>query len=97
MNGLYGKLESVTDRESFFDFVRALIEDRKGEVAKEKLGPSNSYVPGANGWENTTIEDYLEAALAWAEDTQMGQTQGLSEELSWKAIAIFLYCGKIYE
>jgi hypothetical protein len=88
MSDLYEKLERVTDRQSFFDFVKALIEDREDEVAKEKSNPSNSYGPGANGWENSTIESYLAAALAWAKDTQMGQTQGLTEELSWKSFAV---------
>jgi hypothetical protein len=94
---LLEKLEQVTDRDSFFAFVKALIEDRKDEIAKEKITPSNPYGPGANGWENGTIEDFLEAALAWAKATKMGQSQELSGEPSWKAFAVFLYCGKIYE
>ena len=96
MSDLNEKLELVTNRESFLEFVRALIEDRKDEKAKERVKPSNPYGQGANGWENTTVEDYLEAALAWAEATR-GRTQGLSEEVTWKGFALFLYCGKIYE
>jgi hypothetical protein len=38
-----------------------------------------------------------EAALSWAEDTDMGVDQGLPPEPSWRAFAVFLYCGKIYE
>ena len=94
---LVNKLEQVTDRYSFLVFVKALIEDRKDEKAKELITPSSPYGPGANGWENGTIEDFLEAALAWAEVTKMGQSQGLSEEPSWKAFAVFLYSGKIHE
>ncbi|HEX8220489.1 MAG TPA: hypothetical protein VF914_14930 [Chloroflexia bacterium] len=94
---LYDLLEQVRDRGSFFVFVRALVEDWEDEVQKEKLSPSSPYGPGANGWENGTIGAYLEAALRWAETTQMGQTQGLPREPSWKAFAHFLCCGKIYE
>ena len=97
MNDLSQKLEQVKDRESFFDFVRALIEDRKEEVIQERQIPGSPYGPGANGWENITIESFLEAALSWAEATQMGQTQGLAAEPSWRGFAVFLYSGKIYK
>jgi len=94
---LIDKLEQVRDRDSFFAFVRALIEDREDELAKEKITPTHPYSAGANGWENKTIEAFLESALAWAESTSMGKTQGLPEEPSWKSFAVFLYLGKIYE
>jgi hypothetical protein len=97
MTELVKKLERVDDCESFLDFVRALIVDRKKEVMKERVDPDSPYVFGQDEWENGTIESFLEAALAWAEATKMGQTQGLSEELSWKSFATFLYCGKVYE
>jgi hypothetical protein len=88
-------LDQVSDRESFFRFVRALIADKEDSAARERLSPSSPYGPTANGWENGTIEAYLDAALAWAESTNMGQ--GLPAEPSWKSFADFLYCGKIYE
>ncbi|NJK48241.1 hypothetical protein HC931_08685 [Candidatus Gracilibacteria bacterium] len=97
MTELDAKLKMVSDRESFFDFVRALIADRENEVTKERIDPNSSYFLNTNKWENETIESFLESALACAEATEMGQTQGLPEELSWKSFATFLYCGKIYE
>lgn len=90
-------LEQVSDRASFFAFVRALIADRADAAAKEQVEPSNPWGPGANGWENDTIEAFLEAALRWAEDTNMGVSQGLADAPTWRAFAVFLYCGKIYE
>jgi hypothetical protein len=80
-SNLHEKLDQVESRDSFFDFVRALIQDRRNPA----------------GWENDTIEGFLEAALAWAEDSGMGESQGLTEDQIWKMFAVFLYCGKIYE
>jgi hypothetical protein len=89
--------DTVHDRESFFAFVRALAADRRASVAAERQAPSSPYGPQAGGWENATIESFLEAALSWGEDTDMGVSQGLPAEPSWQAFAAFLYCGKIYE
>ncbi|MGL4422434.1 MAG: DUF7660 family protein [Gemmataceae bacterium] len=88
---------TVTDREAFLRFVRALMEDRQASVAAEKIVPSSPYAPAVGGWENVTIEAFLEAALAWAEATEMGENQGLPAGPSWRAFAAFLYCGKVYE
>jgi hypothetical protein len=81
---------NVHDVETFLAFVSALASDRRASVAAERLAPSSPYGPAAGGWENTTIEDFLESARAWADC-------GLPEEPSWQAFAIFLHCGKIYE
>lgn len=89
-------LKRVSDRDSFFAFVRALVADRRDEEAKEQVRPSSPWGPGANGWQNGTIDAFLDAALAWAEVTGMGESQGL-DAVSWQAFATFLYCGKIYE
>jgi hypothetical protein len=90
-------LETVKDRESFLDFVRLLAIDRASEVAIEKTSPSSPHGAGANGWENGTIESFLDAAVRWAEDSKFGSSQGLSSDNHWKQFAVFLYCGKIYE
>jgi hypothetical protein len=91
-------LEQVHDRESFFEFVRALIADREEAVRRERESPSDPYATtDAGGWANTRIERFLDAALRWAEDTNMGVRQGLPKEPGWKSFAVFLYCGKSYE
>lgn len=90
-------LEKVKDRDSFFKFVEALIKDREAAKNQEREKPSNPYGPDAGGWENVEIETYLEAALAWAETTRMGASQGLPEAPTWMSLATFLYMGKIYE
>jgi len=96
MEELEEKLGAVVDRESFLAFVKALIADREDEVSKEKEKPSGAWGAGANGWEHGTVEGYLEAAVAWAEDSR-GHAWELSAEPSWKVFARFLYSGKTYE
>ena len=90
-------LEAVTDLPSFLEFARLLEADRADEVRKEAIHPSHFGGPGANGWENGSIEAFLGAAISWAESTDMGLSQGLSPDNPWKRFAGFLYCGKIYE
>jgi hypothetical protein len=90
-------LDQVRDRDSFLEFVRALIRDREASVASEHESPGSPWGPDAGGWENLTIESFLGAALSWAEDAGLEIHQGLPEEPSWRAFASFLYCGKIYE
>ena len=90
-------LDSVSDAASFLAFARLLAADRVDEVRKEAASPSQPYGPGANGWENGTIEAFLESAISWAEATDIGLSQGLTPDNPWKRFAVFLYCGKIYE
>jgi hypothetical protein len=85
-------LDQVSDRETFLTFVKALVEDRKDSIELETVNPSSPYGSEAGGWENTTLESFLEAALAWAVESKQ-----LPNVASWKAFAEFLYCGKIYE
>lgn len=89
-------LEAVVDRDSFLAFVKALIVDRRHEVAKGKGSPSSPWGAGANGWEHGTIEGYLEAAVAWMEDS-CGTAWESPAEPSWKSFAAFLHHGKSYE
>jgi hypothetical protein len=94
---LHEALESVSDSKSFLAFARLLAEDRADEVRREADSSSSPYGPGANGWENGTIEAFLEAAVSWGEATDVGLSQGLEPDNPWKRFATFLYCGKIYE
>lgn len=86
-------LERVDDQASFLAFVKALAEDRRAKAATEAAHP---YGGQPDGWENVTIDSYLDAAVAWAEDSR-GLPTGLASEPSWRGFATFLYCGKIYE
>jgi len=82
MTQLHKQLEAVDDEATFLAFVQALAVDRRND---------------AEHWENGTIEDFLEAANAWAEASDFGASQGLSAASPWRKFATFLYCGKIYE
>lgn len=93
---LHECLDRVVDRATFLAFVQVLVEDREDEVAKERERPSSPYGHGANGWQNGTIEAFLDAALRWAESS-LDREEGLPLQPSWKAFADFLYCGKLYE
>lgn len=93
----YELLDAVTDANSFLLFVEALIDDRAKEVRLQKTTPIDDFGRGPNDWENHTIEDFLEAAHAWAKTTNFGDTQNLKGASPWKKFATFLYLGKIYE
>lgn len=71
-----------TDEEEFLAAARALEADRRGFP---------------KSWENQTIEDFLEAAIAWAEDSKFGAKQGLDGATPWRKVIAFLEAGKIYE
>ncbi len=89
-------LDKVIDQVSFLEFVKALQADKKNEDIKEKEKPASPYSSGHNGWENNTISSYLEASIAWAEDSNFGEAQAETEN-TWKKLAMFLYSGKAYE
>ena len=93
---LQSKLDAVHDEDSFVAFVSALAADRAEEARKEKESPSSPYGPGANGWENATIESYLESAAAWAVDWKKSP-QYRPPVNPWKRCAEVLYAGKSYE
>lgn len=97
MPNLNELLDSVNDERSFLAFANALALDRVESREKEKNSPSSPYGAAVNGWENTSIEDFLDGAIAWGEASNLGISQGLSPSNPWRRFATFLYCGKIYE
>ena len=93
-DNLQALFEAVCDEISFISFLEALSADRADEVRKEQARPSSPYSPGANGWENTTIEDYLASAAAWAIDWKKKHPFPTNP---WKCCAQILLAGKSYE
>lgn len=94
---LTDELENVVDLETFLNFVQVLIDDWEDNEKEGKFRRPDLSASSADDWQNGTIGSYLEAAFAWARTTEMGKKQGISSSLSWKAFALFLYMGKIYE
>jgi hypothetical protein len=97
MKNLYALLDQVTDESSFVQFVSALAEDWEDERRKEAAAPSSPWGPGANGWENTTIGDFLATAAAWAESSRRGLPLYEPPGNPWTRCADILLAGKIYE
>ena len=91
---LHKILEEVNDETSFLIFVDALCKNRQIAVIEQQ---KDDCFYNHHGWENDTIESFLEAAKAWAIDSKFGTNQGLSDSSPWKKCAAFLYSGKIYE
>jgi hypothetical protein len=98
-------LELVNDQTTFLEFVRVLAADRaEGQRLLEAGGGVGFKMPDGtrlidcddNGWRNFTIADFLDASVAWAEASEFGARQGISQN-PWRQFATFLYCGKIYE
>ena len=94
---LHEACDAVKDQTTFLVFARLLLADREAAANQHPKFPSIMEGPAAGGWENVFIETFLEAAIAWAEDSNFGVNQGLSPENPWGQFASFLYCGKIYE
>jgi len=55
--------KAVTDETSFLAFVRELAADQRLAVNLEEQEPDRYGAP--RGWQNATIEQFLEAAVAW--------------------------------
>ena len=92
----------VEDEESFIRFAKALIADRENAAKLESTSPTPGTGPDAGGWENRTIEDYLDGAVAWAENSDFGRRMAfpefeMKEASEWKRFAAFLFAGKVHE
>lgn len=66
---LHEQLESVIDEKTFLAFTHALLLDRVAAATVESKVESSPFDQDAGCWENTSIEKFLEAAIAWAEDS----------------------------
>lgn len=99
-------LDLVSDEKTFLRFLASLAADRADEVKKEGVIPSSPYAAGAKGWQNWSIEQFLESAAAWGEDSLDGmpsqpEIEGVAKwekpANPWKRCAEIIYMGKHYE
>lgn len=84
MSDLVAKLDAVKDERSFTEFLYALAENRRN---------GDSVSP----WQWDTIEDFLEAAGRWAEDSENGLPVYKVPINPWQRAADILFSGKVYE
>lgn len=94
---LTDELENIDDIETFLDFVRALIDGWETNEKEGKFQGFDKFTSSTTDWQNGTVVSYLEATHSWAKSTKMGDKRGVASSLSWKAFALFLCMGKIYE
>ncbi|WHI52744.1 hypothetical protein P3339_08270 [Microbulbifer sp. MLAF003] len=90
---LFDLIEKVHDEKTFLQFLTALMKDREREIQIEKKSPSSPYSAGSLGWQNITIEGFLESAVAYAEDSEASNEQGNA----WLRAAQIIHAGKTYE
>lgn len=89
-------LERVNDEQSFIGFIESLGADFASERALEKTNPS-SYEAGALGWENGSVDTFLDAAAAWATASNMHSPSNVPVSNVWRRCATILLAGKFYE
>ncbi len=89
--------DQVTDEVSFLAILKRLARDREDEVRKEVATPSHPMCPGANGWENGSIETYLDAAHAWGDVSIDGDPFYEPLTNPWTRVAQILLAGKYYQ
>ena len=94
---LFTLSDNVHDEESFVKFLTELMKDRELEIEKEKANPSSPFEPGALGWQNLTIEAFLESAIAWAEASEKSTEYYSKPSNPWKRAAQIIHAGKTYE
>lgn len=58
-------LAHVKDEDSFIRFIEALGDDFASGRLLDKASPPVPYGPGCLGWENLSIDAFLESAAAW--------------------------------
>jgi hypothetical protein len=88
-------LERVNDEQSFITFIQALGADFTRErTMNEPLSP---YGRGALGWENGSVDAFLEAAGAWAIDSSRQVAADVASANVWQRCASILLAGKFYE
>ncbi|MBT9263349.1 hypothetical protein KKQ10_00520 [Pseudomonas sp. MG-9] len=88
-------LESVSDEQSFIAFIQALGTDFARERSVSE--PLSPYGRSASGWENGSLDTFLDAAGAWALASSRQAAADVSSANVWQRCASILLAGKFYE
>ena len=94
---LHSLADRVSDEKSLIAFISALALDREQSVKLERKKPSKPYGPEHGGWENGSIETFLDASSAWAESSKNGLPMYQRPDNPWQRFAQILLMGKHYE
>lgn len=97
---LLEELNGVRDEMTFLRFLKLITDDFRRDRELEQESPSGPYGPSVLGWQNTSIDSFLEAGVAWADAwAEMGDEQmdigGIHNP--WRRCAAILLAGKYYE
>lgn len=90
-------LKTVNDEKSFISFIEALGMDFAEDRSLEQTTPSSPYGPGSLGWENGSIDTFLDAAAAWAISSSRSSQANACISNVWQRCAAILLAGKFYE
>lgn len=90
-------LELVVDEDSFLSFAEALGRDFWLESKLEADNPSPPSMHGRLGWENGSVDTFLDAASAWGRNSAVPGHPGNRDTNPWRRCAHILYAGKFYE
>jgi hypothetical protein len=94
-DGLARLLQAVVDEPSFLKFLDALSRDFAESKKSDHGVEAMRYAAASpSAWENVTLDVFLEAATAWAADSNVS---GPSATNAWRRAADILMAGKIYE
>jgi hypothetical protein len=97
VHDLISAAEVVANERAFIRLLQMMALDRQDEQQRELARPSAPYSAGANGWENSSIEAFLEAAAAWAEATSRTANLGAEASDAWRRAAMIVVAGAFYE
>lgn len=92
---LFDLEEQVHDEKTFVDFLEVLMLDRLRSVELAEENPSLHALE--LGWENESIEDFLESAIAWARAPGWAEPESERAPNPWRLAAKIMHAGKIYE
>lgn len=89
--------DDVNDERSFIEFLVALGKDREQSNPAEQATSDSPSGSQGSGWENSTIESFLDAAVAWAAATESGTEYYSRPDNPWTRMAQILHSGKFHE
>jgi hypothetical protein len=97
LDAVFAALQAVVGEVTFIAFVHTLAMDRAAATADDADALPSPWGPSSRGWENTTIETFLESASAWASDSRHGLAAYAVPDNPWRRCADILFAGKHYE